>query len=97
VGIALRGKTTRKTLVWPHQRPKAASWEKGVPMTPTTEKTLLEHHYEARIGVLRDEPGNLYAKRMKTVEGMARENGWKFMCSVDEIRRVMWLQEIYTA
>lgn len=58
--------------------------------TMTTEKTLLEHHYELRIESLKDDPRVNYAKRIVTVEMLAAEFGWKHMCSREYINyRVM--------
>ena len=59
------------------------------------EKTLLEHHYELRIESLRDDPSVNYQKRLATVEYLAKEFGWKYLCERQCIDIKM--QNIYTA
>ena len=59
------------------------------------EKTLLEHHYELRIELLRDDPNVNYGKRLVTVELLAKEHGWKHVCERECIDIKM--QNIYTA
>lgn len=61
----------------------------------TSEKTLLEHHYELRIEALRDDPRVNYAKRMITVELMAGQLGWKHICPIEAI--LNRVEDIYSA
>jgi hypothetical protein len=44
------------------------------------KKTLLEHHYELRIESLCDDARINCAKRLVTVELLAKEHGWKHVC-----------------
>lgn len=48
-------------------------------------KTLLELHYELRIEVLRDDPGSHALERLRTVEAMAKEYGWKYLCDKNTV------------
>ena len=51
----------------------------------TTNKTLLEYHYELRIESLRDDPRVNYAKRLVAIEMLANMLGWKHTCSREEM------------
>lgn len=62
---------------------------------PTSEKTLLEHHYELRIGALQDDPRVDYAKRLIVVELMAATLGWKYLCPMEAI--LNRVEDIYHA
>jgi hypothetical protein len=59
------------------------------------KKTLLEHHYELRIELLRDDSIADYAKRIAVVERLATEHGWKHLCEGECID--INLHNIYTA
>ncbi|MBI5580349.1 MAG: hypothetical protein HY895_14445 [Deltaproteobacteria bacterium] len=59
------------------------------------KKTLLEHHYELRIGTLQDDPSVNHAKRLVTVELIAKEHGWKRLSELECID--IKTQNIYNA
>jgi hypothetical protein len=43
-------------------------------------KTLLEHHYKARIAALADDPKYDAPAVLQTIEKLACENGWCWLC-----------------
>jgi hypothetical protein len=43
-------------------------------------KTLLEHYYNVKIEALSNDLDNGYAKKLVTIEMMANEVGWKYLC-----------------
>ena len=48
-------------------------------------RTLLEHHYVFRLKVLEDDPYVDYLAKMRVVEKMACEMGWRSIVSLEVI------------
>lgn len=58
-------------------------------------KTLLEHHYEARIDALAHDLDCSYGKRMVVIELLALEKGWEHLCDKETI--IYKMENIYHA
>jgi hypothetical protein len=48
-------------------------------------KTLLEHHYAFRLKCLEDDSSKDYLSKLKDIERMAEEMGWRFLASLEGI------------